>query len=293
MKPNVLRVTATKDLLGECPLWDAGAGHLYWIDSRLGLIHQLDPESEEMVEYRTPSPLGSIALADGGRLVLALKNSIGILACEDGAVTRLADIGVDHPAVRLNDGAVDPFGRFVVGTMHAPRAEGEAPVGGIYRVDGHGHVETLDVALGVANGPCFSPDRSTFYIADSAARVIWAYDYAEHGQSTRKRVFVDCASVGSAPDGAAIDEHGFLWSALVRAGSVARFAPDGRLDRIVELPVAHPTSVAFGGAARDRLYVTSISDSGRLNDSAEEAGGLFCIEGLGVAGLPDVRMKLA
>ena len=72
---------------------------------------------------------------------------------------------------------------------------------------------------------------------------------------------------------------------LVQAGGIARFAPDGRLDRTVELPVKHPTSVAFGGPDLDILYVTSISKSTNLTDSEPDAGVLFCIEGLGVRGL--------
>ena len=197
-------------------------------------------------------------------------------------------IGLDHPMLRLNDGKADPFGRFVAGTMHGGRAENERPLGGLYRLQA-GALEVLDTGLGVSNGPCFSPDGAIFYLADSARRLIWAYDYRRDGPPANKRLFADTSALNSAPDGATVDADGYLWSVLVHAGAVARFAPDGRLDRTVELPVKHPTSVAFGGPSLDILYVTSISKSTHLSASEPDAGGLFAVEGLGVCGLPAYR----
>ena len=85
---------------------------------------------------------------------------------------------------------------------------------------------------------------------------------------------------------ATVDSEGYLWSVLVRIGAIARFAPDGRIVRTVEMPVRHPTSVCFGGPDLEVLFVTSISRSTNLSDNHPDAGGLFTIEGLGVKGLP-------
>jgi L-arabinonolactonase len=283
--PSVRRIGDTRDQLGESPVWDGRTQRLYWIDSLAGTIHCLDPVSGELRDFHAPAPVGSMVLRRDGGAMLALRHGFARYDFEQGEVTSIAEIGCDHPMVRLNDGKVDPFGRFIAGTMHGGRAHDEPPLGGLYRLQA-GAVTLLDTDFGVSNGPCFSPDGAILYFADSARRSIFAYDYRRDGPPANKRLFADTNGLNSGPDGATVDADGYLWSVLVRAGALARFAPDGRLDRTVELPARHPTSVAFGGPNLDILYVTSISKSTNLSASEPDAGGLFAIEGLGVRGLP-------
>ena len=54
-----------------------------------------------------------------------------------------------------------------------------------------------------------------------------------------------------------VDDEGMLWVALGRAGAVHRYRIDGTLDGVIELPATNPTSVAFGGADRGDLYITT------------------------------------
>src|SRR5690606_32260569 len=86
------------------------------------------------------------------------------------------------PALRLNDGRPDPAGRFWIGSMrNNVGADGEVlPAGGtdgvLLRIDGDGATVHRD-GIGVSNTLCWSPDRRTFYFADTLANVIWAHDY--------------------------------------------------------------------------------------------------------------------
>jgi L-arabinonolactonase len=282
---HIKRIGDTRDQLGESPVWDDRAQRLYWIDSLAGTMHRLDPVTGELQDFHAPAPIGSMVLRHDGGAMLALRHGFTRYDFGQGQVTApIVSIGCDHPMVRLNDGKVDLFGRFIAGTMHGGRAHGEPALGGLYRLQA-GAVTLLDTDLGVSNGPCFSPDGAILYLGDSARRSIWAYDYRRDGPPTNKRLFADTSALNSGPDGATVDADGYLWSVLVRAGAVARFAPDGRLDRTIELPVKHPTSVAFGGPNLDVLYMTSISKSASLSASEPDAGGLFAIEGLGVRGL--------
>jgi L-arabinonolactonase len=282
----IRQIGDTRDQLGESPVWDDRTQHLYWIDSLAGTIHRLDPATGELRNFLVPAPVGSMVLRQDGGAVLALRHGFFRYDFEHSEVmSSIAEIDCNHPMVRLNDGKVDPQGRIVAGTMHHGRAHDEPALGGLYRLNA-GTLELLDTDIGVSNGPCFSPDGTVFYFADSARRSIWAYDYRHEGPPDNKRLFADTRALNSAPDGATVDAEGYLWSVLVQAGRLARFAPDGHLDRTVELPVKHPTSVTFGGPDLDILYVTSISKSTNLTASEPGAGGLFSIEGLGVRGLP-------
>ena len=286
---EIRRVGETKDLLGESPCWDARAQALCWIDSLAGTLRRLWPASGKAEQHGLPAPLGSIAPCESGAVVAALKNSFARYDFATRKLEILASIDVDHPDVRLNDGKCDPWGNFIAGTMHINRQPGDAALGGLYRLRPDRSVERIASAFGLTNGPCFSLDARTLYVADSTVRTIWAYDYAPEGPLSSQRVFVQTEGYGSGPDGATVDAQGFVWTVLTRIGKIARFAPDGRLDRMVELPATHPTSLCFGGPQFEVAYVTSISRSTHLAGPLPQDGGLFALSGMPAAGTPAHR----
>jgi sugar lactone lactonase YvrE len=254
------------------------------------VLHRLDWRSGVRRDFAVPAPDGSFALARVGDAVLALRDGFGRYDFASGAVEPLAALGLEHPDLRLNDGKVDRQGRFLAGTIHSNQQPGKVPLGGLYRLDPGGTVTLLVENLATANGPCFSPDGRMLYCADSTRQVIWAFDYDMNtGTPSRQRVFIDFKPLNTAPGGATVDAEGHLWTALVRSGQIARFAPDGRLVQRIDMPVTHPTSVAFGGPSMDVLFVTSISSSHRLHAKEEEAGWLLAIEGLDVTSVPEPR----
>lgn len=276
----------TRDLLGESPCWDArGGGALCWIDSLAGTLHRLWPGSGAAEGHPLPAPVGSIAPCESGAVLVALRHGFARYDLGTRRLAPLARIDTDHPDVRLNDGKCDPWGNFVAGTLHGHRQDGEPILGALYRLRPGGRVERLADGFALANGPCFSPDGRTLYVADSPLRTIWAYDYAPDGPLANRRVFARTEAFASGPDGATVDAEGFVWSVLPRAATMARFAPDGRLERTVALPATYPTSLCFGGPDLDRAYVTSISKSTNLTGTAPQDGALFEVRGLPARGL--------
>ncbi|RZL92774.1 MAG: SMP-30/gluconolactonase/LRE family protein [Variovorax sp.] len=286
---EIRRVGETKDLLGESPCWDAQAQAVCWIDSLAGTLRRLWPATGEAEQHGLPAPVGSIAPCESGSVVAALKNSFARYDFATRKLKILARIDIDHPDVRLNDGKCDPWGNFIAGTMHINRQPGDAVLGGLYRLRPDRSVERIADGFGLTNGPCFSLDGRTLYVADSTIRTIWAYDYAPEEPLSNQRVFVQTEGYGSGPDGATVDAQGFVWAVLPRIGKMARFAPDGRLERMVELPATHPTSLCFGGPRFDLAYVTSISKSTHLAGPLPQDGGLFELTGMPAAGLPAHR----
>lgn len=289
MAVEIRRLGNTKDLLGESPCWDARAGAVCWIDSLAGTLHRLRPATGEAKHHSLPAPIGSIAPCESGAVVAALKDSFARYDFATRKLEILASIDVDHPDVRLNDGKCDPWGNFIAGTMHINRQPDDPILGGLYRLRPDRSVERIADGFGLTNGPCFSPDGRTLYVADSAVRTIWAYDYSPDGPLAHRRVFVQTERYGSGPDGATVDAQGFVWTVLVRIGQLARFAPDGSLERMVDLPATHPTSLCFGGPRLDVAYVTSISRSTHLAGDRPQDGGLFEVAGLAAAGLAPHR----
>ncbi|WP_370225091.1 SMP-30/gluconolactonase/LRE family protein [Pararhodobacter marinus] len=282
------RVVATPDMLGESPLWDERRQRLYWVDGVSRLIRFHDPASDSTGQCETPSTVGSIGLCEDGRLIAGLVDGFYLVDPDKGAVTPFL-IPPRNEKMRFNDGKVDRQGRFVCGGMGVFAD----PVGELWRIDGAGHSEILANGIRIANALCFSPDGGTMYFADSLDRFVRAYDY-DNGELSRPRVFADTQQFNSGPDGATVDAEGHVWVALVNVGKLARFTPSGKLERLLEAPTDMPSCPAFGGPDLSTLYVTSIKDSGsgRAISRHPQGGHLFAIDGLGIRGLAEPRMKL-
>jgi sugar lactone lactonase YvrE len=211
------------------------------------------------------------------------------LDLHSGAMNLLYAAPPRPPGTRFNDGKVDPKGRFWAGTMQnnfGPNAESIAidrRVGALYRFDPDGSVHTIEENIGIPNTLAWSPDLKRFYFADSLSNQIYVYDFhAESGGVRNKRIFFDASDCGI-PDGSAIDTDGCLWNARWDGGVVLRIAPNGKLDRVVKLPVPRPTSCIFGGPNLCTLYVTSAT-SGLSPTQLKEfplSGSVFSLDGVG------------
>ncbi len=281
-------VTDKRDQLGECPLWDDRTQSIYWIDSHDQLVRRLTPATGDYREWLLPSAVGSIALCESGRLLVALVSEFSYLDVATGQLEKMASVDHAEEKIRMNDGRTDRAGRFVAGSLVVGRNE---KLGALYQVDAGGKVQVLDKGFAISNGTCFSPDGHWLYFTDSRTRKLMRYPYdTTTGQAGTPTVFNDTEPLGSAGDGATVDSEGHLWTALVDIGKMARFTPEGKLERLIDMPVCYVTCPCFGGPDLDILYVTSISNSGNaLKDDHPDAGALFAIHDTGVQGLPEVR----
>ncbi len=280
-----------KTTLGEGPLWDAEQERLYWIDSMDGRVFRSTADGREIRSWLVPATIGSMALIkDGSAAVTALATGLHLLDFVTGDVSFVTDPEKGLPKNRLNDGKVDRRGRFLFGSMDTMEDDRS---GRLYRLDPDYTISVLDENLKVSNGPCWSPDDSTFYFSDTWSGGIWAYDYdiATGGVSNRRTFGTTATSPVGGFDGSTVDSEGGVWNALVYDGKVVRFNPDGSVDRLIDMPVKKVTSVMFGGTNLDTLYVTSMAKPPlpRFPGDPVSAGSLFAITGLGVTGIPEPR----
>lgn len=289
-------VGASRDLLGESPLWDERQQALYWVDSRQRRVHRRQHETGALQQWAMPQDIGAIALCDGDRLLVALEDGFHLLELASGQVTPLA--GVRHPAarMRLNDGRTDRAGRFLCGSMALGRRE---EVGVLYqlRVDrGRVALREIDRGFSTSNSTCFSPDGRWLYFSDSHVGVVWRYPYdTGTGEVLGAREpLIDTRGLASAPDGATVDADGGIWIAMVLSGELVRYDERGRLDQRIATGLPYVTCPCIGGPELDTIYLTTISNSGNmLKTDHPDAGALLAIRGTGVRGLPEARFRLA
>lgn len=289
---DVRAIVDCKNSLGEGPLWDVEDQKIHWIDSLGNKVFRANADGSGVEVWGVPAKIGSMAIRRNGGAILSLQNGFHEFDFKTGQCRLIVDPEPDNPHTRLNDGKVDRKGRFIAGSMDMREKE---KIASLYRLDPDLSLHKLLGDINVSNGPCWSPDDRTFYFADSWSMEISAYDWdAATGTPKNKRTFVTFDKArreNGVPDGATVDAEGYLWSAAVLSGELRRYAPSGRLDRVVTLPVRNVTSLSFGGPNLDIIYCTTIGEihlPGLPNDGPS-GGGLFAVRGLDIKGLPEPR----
>jgi len=269
--------------LGEGPCWDPAGGTLYWVDISAGRLHRTVPASGATTTCELGPPVSLVLPTVGGGVLIARRNRLTVLA-EDGTERAVAETAA-RPDIRFNDGATDPQGRVWVGSMCTDEA---SPIGTLYRLEHHGTLASVLPGVTISNGLGWSPDGGTLYYVDSPTKRIDVLDFTPAtGQVSGRRAFADLASASGVPDGLTVDAEGGVWVAVNGSGALHRYAPDGRLDQVVSLPVTHPTSVAFGGPDLGDLYVTTAREPLSPAEREEQplAGRLMRLRP-GPAGIP-------
>lgn len=281
-----------QNVLGESILWDDRTHQLWWTNIHACEVWRWEPEKAvQPTCFQTPERVGAIALCEGPGIALALEKGFAILDTNRGTIERYAKVESEESETRLNDGRVDPLGRFLCGGMHegSPQLARSA----LWCWQGGDRVSLVLPHVACANSLCWSPDGRTLYFTDMPQGTIKAYPYnpltVELGEP---RLFADLADQPGLADGSVVDEQGFLWNAQWGGGRIVRYSPDGVIDRIVPLPVDNPTCLTFGGKDRDVLFITSawwgLSEAQRQQQPL--AGSLFAFKP-GVRGQREHRFK--
>ncbi len=281
--------------VGESPHWSAEEQALYWVDITGRAVERFEPLTKKHDRWPVRGFPEAIALRKKGGAILAVGNRVCLFDFSDRLET-LCVPEPDRPGNRLNEGVCDPQGRFWVGSMQNNIAEDGSPkemdadTGRLFRIDIDGSAAQADPNdYGISNTMAWRDD-GTFLFGDTLARTIYAFDYAPGaGTIGNRRVFARTETPGM-PDGSCLDSEGYLWNARVGGSALIRYAPDGRIDRTVPLPLTNPTSCAFGGRELTTLYVTS-SRFGMTREAVAAnptEGALLAVE-VGVKGSPGSR----
>lgn len=250
----------------EGPAWNGVGRYLVWSDIPNNTQHRFIEDDSRVTTFRSPSGYSNGNTFDfSGRQISCEHGGRRVVRYEwDGAVTELAASYNGNRLNSPNDAVVHPNGSIwftdpiygISGNYEGFAAESETDPA-VYRIDGDtGELELVTDEVVQPNGLCFSPDYSLLYVADTGAGETRVWDVA--GNRLRNpRQFARLEAPGggrSAADGIRCDADGNIWAGA--SPGVMVVAPDGAQIGAIRLPEIC-ANVAFGGARRNRLFMTA------------------------------------
>jgi sugar lactone lactonase YvrE len=248
-------------VIGESPRWHDG--RLWFANWGAEEIVAVDLDGNAEVVAKGPPGLGWTIdwLPDGTLLV----TGHGLNRIEpDGSMVPHADmsaVGVDG----FNEIVVDGRGNvYVNGGAEFHPEEGTAP-GIIALVTPEGSARKVAEDIAFPNGMVVTPDNSTLIVAESFARRLTAFDIADDGSLSNRRVWAD----GVGPDGICMDADGAIWVDVGEFGDylVGRVLEGGEVLDTVKLDRAC-FACMLGGENRETLFM--LAADWRMSEGFEE-----------------------
>ena len=257
----------------EGPVWIEQGGYLLFSDIPNNRVLRYQPGVGTTTYLEDSGESNGLLLDQEGRLVLMQGGDRRVAAMAaplESPASRYETLADQYKGKRLNspndavyhsDGNLyftDPPYGLPKGLLDEGR---ELSFQGIFRLDPSGQLATVDQDVSLPNGIGLSPDERTLYVAvsDKTYAVWLAYDVADDGTVSNKRVFYDATSrVGKAdepglPDGLAVHSSGYIFG--TGPGGVWLFSPDGEpLARILTGRAAANCALS---ADEKTLYVTA------------------------------------
>ena len=287
---EIERVVNIQNEVGESPRWDAEEQALFWLDIwDSPAVFRFKPQTGEFTRWAPGLPVTGHARRKQGGFVFASRTGLYFWDERTGASQFILDPEADNGPVRFNDGSADRMGRFWAGSTYAD--DQFRPEGSLYRMTPSGSVQKMAGGLACSNGLGWSLDNKTMYVTAQFAYELLAFDFdPATGDLANRRSFAKVPEADGLPDGLTVDAEGYIWSAQWGGWRLTRYDPDGKIERVVKLPVPNPTSCVFGGPDLKDLYVTTawlgLSDAER--QATPGSGDLYVVH-TDIQGLPEPK----
>lgn len=277
---NIRAISEVISDLGEGPIWSANTNSVTWTDITQNTFHTADIDTGRTMSFGVPSMVGAIAHSKEGGYIAATQKGFARIGV-DGKYSPLHSFLPDD--MRMNDGKVDPSGRFWAGSMALSFEKGR---GSLYVLEKDNSYRSILDDITLSNGMGWSPDAQYFYYIDSVPGVLKRFDYDLHtGQISNPKDLITFDSSSGIPDGMSMSSDGKIVIALWDGGRIEIYEPSGEKVSEITLGVSRPTSCTFAGPNRDILIVSTASQG---IDQADEplAGKILAVTGTGLSGLP-------
>ena len=231
----------------EGPVWlhDFDGGSLFFSDLVApARVWKLTPPSVTPVLFRQNSGSNGIALDNQNQLILADREArrISKLNPKTGAIT---DVIPANGEFKPNDLIVRSDNNLYF----------SAPKDKVYRVSPDGTLNTPITSIHNPNGIALSLDESTLYVGDFSSQTITAFKLKVDGSIHQESARVFAKTVGNKADGMTLDCAGNLYIGTDLGVEV--FNTAGKA--LGHIKTGRASNVAFGGADRQTLYITTRS----------------------------------
>jgi sugar lactone lactonase YvrE len=277
---NIRAISEVISDLGEGPIWSADTNSVTWTDITQNTFHTADIDTGKTMSFGVPSMVGAIAHSKEGGYIAATQKGFARIGV-DGKYSPLHSFLPDD--MRMNDGKVDPSGRFWAGSMALSFEKGR---GSLYVLEKDNSYRSILDDITLSNGMGWSPDAQYFYYIDSVPGVLKRFDYDLHtGHISNPKDLITFDPSSGIPDGMSMSSDGKIIVALWDGGRIEIYEPSGEKVSEITLGVSRPTSCTFAGPNRDILIVSTASQG---IDRADEplAGKILAVTGTGLSGLP-------
>jgi sugar lactone lactonase YvrE len=133
----------------------------------------------------------------------------------------------------------------------------------------------------VANGMAVANDDRTLLVAESAGKDLVAFDIADDGTLSNRRVW---AELPDYPDGMCIDSEDGVWFAGPVGDRFVRVVEGGEVTDEIPVPGRHAIACALGGADGRTLFMLTAPTLGNPEASREAMGARIEVTQVDVPG---------
>ena len=254
----------------EGPRWRGNT--LFVSDMHAHEVIAVDANGTVAVVARLDGPPSGLGWLPDGRMLIVSMDDRRVLRREpDGSLVEHADLS-SWSRHQINDMVVDRHGHAFVGQMgydlHGGGGAGAQPAA-LLRVDTDGSVHEAADALRVANGMAVATDDRTLVVAESAGKDLVAFDVADDGRLSNRRVW---AELPDHPDGICIDADDGVWIACPVGDRFIRVVEGGAVTDEIPVEGRHAIACALGGADGRTLFMLTAPTLGDPDASRERMG---------------------
>lgn len=266
--------------LGEGPIWTPETNSVTWTDITQNTFHTANIDTGKTESFGVPLMIGAIAQTKDGHYITATQKGFACISV-DGQYSPLHSFLQDD--MRMNDGKVDPAGRFWAGSM---ALSFEKDRGSLYVLETDNSYQKVLGNITLSNGMGWSPDAQYFYYIDSIPGVLKRFEYdLDNGKISNPKNLITFAAASGVPDGMSVSSDGKIVVALWDGGRIEIYEPTGAKVSEIKLGVSRPTCCTFAGPNQDILIVSTASQG--IDRAGEPlAGKILAVTGTGLSGLP-------